>query len=100
MINKLKIGFLSYKVIEWDRDEASSQGFWGIHNSRDQTLKIDNSLSKERKKEVLLHEIFHAIWDQWMGREKEIKEEEVVEALSKWLTTVFMDNPELKKELF
>lgn len=99
-MNKIKIGCLTYKIINWDRDDADQSGFFGTHSSKHQIIKLANDMSKERKKEVLLHEIIHAIWDQWVVREEGFKEEEIVRSLAIGLTTVFKDNPELKKELF
>jgi len=99
-MNKIKIGCLTYKVIDWDKDDSDEASLYGTHSSKTQRIKLASDMSVERKKEVLLHEVIHAIWDQWMVHEEGFKEEEVVRALAIGLTTVFKDNPDLKKELF
>ncbi len=101
MINKLKIGFLTYTVEDFGPKEAELRGVYGTHSPMTQQIKIDSKSSKERKKEVLLHEILHAVWNQYLGgMEGEMKEEEVVNALAQGLIGVFVDNPGLKKDLF
>ena len=101
MIDKLKIGFLTYSVEDFGPKEAELRGVYGTHSPQTQKIKIDSNSTKERLKEVLLHEILHGVWSQWLGGfESEMKEEEVVSALAQGLMTVFVDNPGLKKELF
>ena len=100
MIDKLKIGFLTYTVEDFEKKEADVRGVYGTHNSAEQKIKIDKNISKERYKETLLHELLHACWNQWVTTEGDMKEEDVVCALAIGLATVFKDNPELKKILF
>ena len=100
MINKLKIGFLTYEVSDFAPGEAAVRELYGTQNAVEQKIKLDSSLSKERKKETFLHEILHAVWGQWIAVEGAVEEETAVRAIAIGLTTVFKDNPELKKELF
>lgn len=100
MIDKLKVGFLTYSVEDFGPKEAELRQVYGTHTPIDQKIKIDQKATKERKKEVLLHEILHAVWNQWITTEEQLKEEDVVNSLAQGLMTVFVDNPGLKKELF
>jgi len=99
-MDKLKVGFLTYAVKDFEGNEADVRGVYGTQNSSTQEIKLDSKVSKERKKETFLHEILHAIWGQWITVEGAVEEEVAVRALAIGLTTVFSDNPELKKELF
>lgn len=99
-MNKIKIGCLTYDVLDWDKKEAEESRCYGMHSSRLQRIKVDSSASKERKKEVFLHEVLHAVWNQWIPSDEKSDEEKIVSQLAMGLTTVFKDNPELKKVLF
>lgn len=99
-MNKIKIGCLTYDVLDWDKKEAEESRCYGMHSSRLQRIKVDSAASKERKKEVFLHEILHAVCDQWVCSDEKFNEEQVVSQFAMGLATVFKDNPELKKELF
>lgn len=103
MIKKLKIGFLTYDVIDWEKTSAAEAHCFGMQNAQTQRIKIDAAASDERRREVLLHEILHAIFDQWMPEQVELQhmtEETIVSSLAIGLTTVFNENPSLKKDLF
>lgn len=99
-MDNIKIGFLTYTVEDFGPKEAELRGVYGTHSPMKQIIKVDSGSTKERKKEVLLHELLHAIWNQWMPQGENIEEEAVVNALAQGLMTVFVDNPHLKKELF
>jgi len=99
-MDKLKVGFLTYSIEDFGPKEADLRGVYGTHSPATQIIKVDSNASKERRKEVLLHEILHAVWNQWMAQGENMEEEQVVNALAMGLMTVFTDNPGLKKELF
>jgi len=99
-MDKLKVGFLTYSISDFDDGHADLRGVYGTQNAVKQEIRIDSNLSKERRKETFLHELLHAIWGQWITVEGEVEEEVAVRALAIGLATVFKDNPELKKELF
>ena len=103
MIKKLKIGFLTYKIVDLPKEESVERAIFGMQNAQTQRIRIDASASVERRREVLLHEIIHAVYDQWMPEQvdlKDMSEETIVNALAIGLTTVFNENPLLKKDLF
>ena len=103
MIKKLKIGFLTYDIVDWDKTSAQESNLFGTQNAQTQRMKIATDASDERKREVLLHEIIHAVYDQWMPTQVELKdmsEETIVNSIAIGLTTVFNENPLLKKDLF
>ena len=103
MIKKLKIGFLTYDIVDWNKTSAHEAHCFGTQNAQTQRIKIDAGASDERKREVLLHEVIHAVYDQWMPEQVDLKdmtEETIVSAMAIGLTTVFNENPLLKKDLF
>lgn len=99
-MDKLKVGFLTYSIKDFDPGHAEIRGVYGTQNAVTQEIRIDAKLSKERRRETFLHEVLHAVWGQWIAVEGDVDEEVAVRALAMGLTTVFKDNPEIKKELF
>jgi len=78
--------------------ESDRDGKQGYYHSETLTIGICDDLSKNRQKEVILHEILHAIHDFWrLGDES--KEEEYADCTATGLLMVFKDNPKLFKQL-
>ena len=92
---KIKIGCLTYVVKEIDEQLADARDIYGNINHNEQVISLRKNLSKERRKEVLLHEVMHGICNQWLDLKTE-EEEKFVEAVSYGLACVFRDNPKLK----
>lgn len=95
---KIKIGFLTYTVGTMDKQVAQAKRAFGYINHAAQTIELEAGLSKERYREVLLHEIVHGVYAAWDIQPG--AEEDTVTKVSNGLATVFMDNPKLKEILF
>lgn len=94
----IKIGFLTYKLKTMNKEMALAKNVYGYINHVDQIIYIEEGLSSQRYKEVLLHEILHGVYSQWIVESK-TEEEEVVTKMANGLSTVFNDNPKLKNIL-
>ncbi len=88
---KLKIGY-SYWPVEYDNlmiDEEEC----GKCLHQQQIIKIRPEMSKAKEKEVLLHEVCHAIFTL-AGLTDESSEEEVVNRITPLLLQFLLDNPD------
>lgn len=89
---KLKIGYfeVDYQEIDDLKDDNRNKldGVWDPNNS---TIKIDSGLKNPLKKQIILHELFHAML-QVSGREDDRRNEELVDCLASILLTVMSDN--------
>ena len=95
---KIKIGPLSYQVIrvkELRNDNGTR--LYGEHRPSDQIIYLDEDLSLEREKEVVLHELLHAIWCQYHLPKD--NEEQYIDCIGNGLATIFTDNPKLRRYL-
>lgn len=90
----LKVGHLRFKVENWKDSEAWASMRWGECDKMAGVIRIADGITDDRKKEVLIHEILHAIWD--LASLPTEGEEEVVSRLAGPLTMVLNDNPKLK----
>ena len=93
---KIKIGHLSYQV-KYVKDLRNDEGsrLYGQHRPSDQIICLDADLSLEREKEVVLHELLHAIWCHYQLPKD--NEERYVECIGNGLATIFADNPKLRR---
>lgn len=104
---KVKVAHLTYNVKGIDRGDANIAGIYGYTDHSTQTIGIEEGLSKERRKEILLHEILHAVYYHFLSSmnndpdnpDKNL-EEKIVTAMGRGLSSVFQNNQHLKKELF
>ena len=78
-----------------DSELADAQNIYGNINHTKQIISLHKDLSKERRKEVLLHEVIHGVCNQWLDMKSE-EEEKFVEAVAYGLACVLKDNPKLK----
>ena len=87
-MNKIKIGAFDYKVIE--KDDVNIDGVLklGTFDYTNQTIEIKTGLTKDRKRQTLLHEIIHCIDDEYIVG----LEEDQIERLTSGLLQVFRDN--------
>jgi hypothetical protein len=61
-----------------------------------QTIKIKEGLSEERERIVFLHEVIHAVFDEYSIEPKDDVLEQVTEGLAKGLSQALGDNLKLK----
>ncbi|HFI0250101.1 TPA: ImmA/IrrE family metallo-endopeptidase [Streptococcus suis] len=91
---EVKVGGLIYKVLEQEyfSDSDDDRNLWGLCDFEQQIIFIRNSLSIQKKKQVLVHELTHAILHEAGYKEQD---EELVERFSLILHQVLLDNPKL-----
>lgn len=94
-IKKIKIGHLDYEVKYMEDWQADLGGACGWCNNISQVIGVRASLSKDRVKEVLIHEIMHALNDIMEVN----TEEEMCSRLGVGLAMVLRDNPKIRKFL-
>jgi len=92
------VGATKYKIRLIKNLESDGQDLFGVcHRGKLKEIRIDNSPNSSfNVAETLLHEILHAIWQEFgLTVFKKLDEEQVVNATSIALTTVMMNNPKL-----
>lgn len=100
----IKIANITYAFhIEDNLTTPDGEAAYGNISHSNQSILLSSQFpSKQKRDEVLLHEIFHGVIDLY-GIDKLIPQdngEAVVELLARGMMQVFQDNPELVKELF
>lgn len=94
---KLRIGGFVWTVEESEKVAAEGNVYGSTHHTK-QRFFLEPNENLQKKEQVLLHEVLHAIWHQTgLGKryasdaEKKM-EEEIVHALSMGLYQVIKDN--------
>lgn len=90
----LKVGGMTYKVIIQEHFKAydDDRNLWGYCDYEQQIIYIRESLSQQKKKQVLVHELTHAILHEVGYKEQD---EDLVNRFSKGLHQFLKDNPTL-----
>ncbi|HGD4632510.1 TPA: ImmA/IrrE family metallo-endopeptidase [Streptococcus agalactiae] len=90
----LKVGGMTYNVVIQEHFKAydDDRNLWGYCNYEQQIIYIRESLSEQKKKQVLVHELTHAILHEVGYKEQD---EELVSRFSIGLHQVLKDNPTL-----
>lgn len=92
------VGATKYKIKLVKNLENNGQDLFGVcYRGKQKEICIDNTPNSSfNVAETLLHEILHAIWEEFgLTVFKKLDEEQVVNATSAALTTVMMNNPKL-----
>lgn len=94
---KIKVGGLIYEVIEKEHFASSDddRNLWGYCDYENLIVKIRKSLSEQKKKQVLIHELTHAIFHEAGYKEQD---EDMVNRISIVLFQVLKDNPQLTSD--
>lgn len=95
--DSIKIAGHDIEVIERDKEWLHSKDKWGHYNSAKARMKVVIECTDTRILETFLHEMLHGVFDCYgiyTVDDKDV-EEEVITLLSKGLTQVLRDNPEL-----
>ena len=90
---KIKVIYRDYEVIEWEVHEAYAASSFGRCDTNLAEIHIDKTLAPQKRANVFLHEVMHAIWRE-MDLSDEDKEERIITALSNGICQVFRDNPD------
>ncbi|CQR24606.1 phage protein [Streptococcus varani] len=94
MEENIKVGGMTYivKVQEHFKSHDDERNLWGYCDYEQQIIYIRQSLSDQKKRQVLIHELTHAILHEVGYKEQD---EELVSRFSIGLHQVLNDNPEL-----
>ena len=90
----LKVGHLKYtiKLVP----NGAIENAYGDCDPVAQVIRIERNLTSDRHRNVVLHELLHAIWStQNLG--DEVAEEDAVTELSNGLAAMFEMNPRIRK---
>lgn len=99
---KIKIGGCLHTVsyVKKPRSPDTGVAVWGLQNAGKCEIVVADHLNKDREKEVLLHEVGHALLHHFSVELPSLeKEEAIVEAYSTGLIMILRDNPKLVKYL-
>lgn len=90
----VRVGGMDYRIIiqEYFKSSDDDRNLWGLCDYEQQLIYIRESLSNQKKKQVLVHELTHAILHEAGYKEQD---EELVERFSLVLHQVLKDNPNL-----
>ncbi|MBT0903998.1 hypothetical protein Si068_01085 [Streptococcus infantarius subsp. infantarius] len=90
--NKIKVCGMLYtlKIQEHFKAYDDDRNLWGYCDYEQQTIYIRESLSEQKKKQVLIHELTHAILHEAGYKEQD---EDLVNRFSIILHQVVIDNP-------
>ncbi len=92
--NKIKVCGMTYilKIQEHFKAYDDDRNLWGYCDYEKQTIYIRESLSEQKKKQVLIHELTHAILHEAGYKEQD---EDLVNRFSIILHQVVIDNPDV-----
>jgi hypothetical protein len=97
----VKIGPHKFPIVYVDK--VNEDDDWGLYSQASQDIKLSNQLLPEGSKwaEILIHEIFHGIADQFESFEdsEEHVEEKIVRAFALGFTQVLQNNPTLFRQI-
>ncbi|MBF0714523.1 ImmA/IrrE family metallo-endopeptidase [Gemella sp. GH3] len=99
MSKKIKISGLEYEVIEQEyfKTPDDERNLWGYCDYEQQKIYIRSSLSTEKKKQVLIHELTHAIFH---GAGYTEQDEDTVHRISLVMHQVIKENISTFNEMF
>lgn len=95
----VRIGAMDYEVHPWKAALATSNKALGECDPVNLIIRIREDMVPLKKAEVLIHEIFHGMWDTAALYNGQLDEEHVVSALAYQFLQVWRDNPALGKFL-
>lgn len=82
------------ELLEQDNDTESFSYIYGICDTSKHTIFINNELDIQEKRITLLHEVLHAIYDQY-GENELFSDEEHINKVSVAIAQVLLDNNDL-----
>lgn len=92
----VQVGPLTYRIKPWKNRPADNAQAWGMCDKKRTVILLHKGLSRQRKREVLLHEVMHACFDSsGLTMKDNCPEEMVVNDLTFPLLGVLRDNPDL-----
>ena len=92
---KLRIGHLTYTVKIISKEIMEAKSLYGQCNTNKQEINLVEGMTKERFKEVLIHECLHAMYDS-ENIYASTEEECVVNGLGTGISKLFRDNKKIR----
>ena len=89
----VKVGHLTYKIAEMTRKDAERADIYGDIVHSDASIRVKEGMAPGATAETLLHEIMHAVFDEWEIKMPIAEEERIVGAMARGMATVMRDNP-------
>jgi len=92
---RVRIGYRSYRVVEWPEHEARAAGRYGETDRLSHVIRIQvRGVPVNQAAETLLHEIMHCIYEG-QGVHQGDDEERTVSAVSIGLASAMVSNPDV-----
>jgi hypothetical protein len=91
---KLRIGGRTYKIMSWQAKEAATAGKFAECDKVNKIIRVDESWGEVEAAASLLHEILHAVFEEYVMKPDD-DEERTVTTMEKGLIQVIKDNPKL-----
>lgn len=92
----IKVGPFYYEVKRWKRMPADNSEAWGMCDRATNVILLSEVPGPQKQREVLLHEVLHAIYGTTgLCSKDNVPEEMVVTDMSPALLQVLRDNPDL-----
>lgn len=93
---RLRVGYRHYQIHPWSLQDMERNEQWGECDKTRGEIFVCTESDPLVVLDTLLHELFHAIWNEYnVGKDSE--EEPTVHMLAAGLTQVLYDNPQLLK---
>lgn len=91
----IKIGWKLYSVESWPHENAEAKQRFGEIDYNKSIIRVDISYGARQTLEILTHEIYHGMIHMFGKRKPDQDEEDYVLYTASYLSTVFVDNPDL-----
>lgn len=96
---KVKVGYLTYDIqLVQNLFNEDGQALYGEQSSFEQYIRLNITAAEDQIKAAFIHEILHAIIDQYYPMYLK-HEERIVNSLTTGLTNLLNDNPDLMEYL-
>jgi len=92
------VGHRDIQIVKLSTNEALTDGIHGNYQSCTGTIQLNTTLEDNHLREVLLHEILHAIYDIYNIQDEDT-EERIVSTYAPAMIKLFMDNKQIYKLL-
>jgi hypothetical protein len=94
----VKVGGLRYRVVAWHPAGSAASERFGETSHSELEIRVATHHGADRTREVLLHEVMHAVCHVYLQAPAR-REEHFIRAAGMGLAQVLADNPELRRAL-
>ncbi len=91
---KIRIGLFDYEIVDWNPVTAVAAHRYGECSTQERVIRVSRLHGHRQSGETLLHEIMHAIFNEWYIKDED-NEERTVGTMSLGLASTWRDNPEV-----